>query len=488
MIKKESVHSMNCPPDASGTFESMRAYGYNFSEAISDIIDNSITAEARNIWIRMVYKKEDSWVQITDDGKGMDYEALINAMTIGKKPKDNNRNAEDHGRFGFGLKTASISQAKRLSVRTLNKSKIYYNAVWDLDEVSKSGWKLFLSPLDINSGSRLGTIPKTGTVVLWEKLDRLLQDNSKESKLIFETLGKTLNHLLGCRYHRFIQSGELNIYYNDVKIKFFDPFQLPTLEFKDLGKSTYGNVQVQAFLLPHESKFKNKAKDLEYANGFKGLFDHQGIYLYRNRRLMIMGDWLNSGLRKSEVSKLLRIKIDINNSNDEEWRIDVRKCNALIPDFLLFELNRLILASKEEARNRYSFRVAKISTKKSQNSKEELIDIWNQNVTRNGTAYKINKDHPMIKSVKESILSQVKNKEQGLAVNKLLDAMLSVIENMAKNIVSNSIAVFSESTYIPEEPFENEEIKKKEKKLLIEAWEKLGYNEVEIKDLLNKSI
>jgi hypothetical protein len=193
-------------------------------------------------------------------------------------------------------------------------------------------------------------------------------------------------------------------------------------------------------------------------------------------------------VRKSEVGKLLRIKIDIDNTNDEEWRIDVRKCNALIPDFLFNDLNRLIIASKEEAKKRYTFRVSKLEPKKHDKSNEELIDIWNQNITRNGTYYKINKDHPIIKSVKESILSQVKNKEQGLAINKLVDAMLSVIENMAKSVVSNSIAVFSESTYIPQEPFENEEIKIKKRRLLIEAWEKLGYNEAEIKELLKKSI
>jgi hypothetical protein len=484
----DSFDSVICPPDPVGTFESMRAYGYNFSEAISDIIDNSISAEAKNVWIKMVYKKEDSWIRIADDGKGMDNTTLISAMTIGKKPDNNCRNAEDHGRFGFGLKTASISQAKRLSVRTKNQSKSYQNAVWDLDEVSRSGWKLFLAPLDNKSDERLGSIAKTGTIVLWEKLDRLIQNNSFKSKSIFESLGKNLNILLGCRYHRFIQSQKLNIYFNDLKINFFDPFQLPTLEFKDLGKSSYGNIKVQALLLPHESKFKGKPKDLDYANGFKGIFDHQGIYLYRNNRLMIIGDWLNSGVRKSEVGKLLRIKIDIDNSNDEEWRIDVRKCNAMIPDSLLSDLNRLILASKEEAKKRYTFRVAKSQKKNSENSKEEFIEIWSQNVTRNGTSYKINKGHPLIKSVKEAILLQSKTKIQGLAITKLLDSMLVVIENMAKNVIGDSIAVFSESIYVPEEPFNNEEVKKKETKLMSEALGALGYNDVEIKEILLKSI
>jgi predicted CoA-binding protein len=488
-MKKNIIKSINCPPDPSGTFESMRAYGYSFSEAISDLIDNSITAKAKNVWIQMNYNKEDSWILIKDDGIGMDQEELINAMTIGKKPVDNVRKIEDHGRFGFGLKTASISQAKRLTVRSKNTKKDQCEAVWDLDEVMQNGWQLYLTALDNNSVKRIGSIEKTGTNVLWEKPDRLVPNSSVESKIGFETLGKNLNHLLGCRYHRIIESGKLNLYYNGTKIYFFNPFKLPTMEFKELGKSTYGNVRVSAYLLPHDTKFKNKPKDLAYAEGFKGMFDHQGIYLYRNNRLMIMGDWLNSGLSKTEVSKLLRIKIDIDNTNDEEWRIDVRKCNAIIPDSILPDLKRLISSCKEEAKKRYTFRVAKIVNKTAQKHEEvEFIEIWDQNVTRNGTLYKINKEHPIIKSLKNSILSTAKNKELGIAVNKLLDSVLSNIENMARIPISKSIAEYSESTFITQEPYESEQHKKIEFKLLTDALEKLGFNESEIKYILQNSI
>jgi hypothetical protein len=487
-MTRQNIKSIPCPPDPSGTFESMRAYGYSFSEAISDLIDNSITAEAKNVWIHMNYNKEDSWVRITDDGLGMSQDALINAMTIGKKPLNNKRDSEDHGRFGFGLKTASISQAKRLTVLTKNNIKNQYEATWDLDEVKENGWKLYLTTLDKNSSNRLGSLDKTGTIVLWEKLDRLVPNSSNESKVNFETLGKNLNHLLGCKYHRIIESGKLNLYYNNTKIDFFDPFKLPTMQLKDLGKSTYGNVVVNAYLLPHDSKFKNKPKDLEYAEGFKGMFDHQGIYLYRKNRLMVMGEWLNSGFSKTEVSKLLRIKIDIDNTNDEEWRIDVRKCNAIIPDTILSDLKRIILACKKEAKKRYTFRVAKNLNKTTQKSEEDYIEIWDQNITRNGTLYKINKDHPIIKTLKDSILTTARNKDLGVALNKLLDSVLSNIENMARIPISNSIAEYSESTFIPQEPYENEEQKKKDLKLLKEPLEKLGFNESEIEDILQKTI
>jgi hypothetical protein len=102
--------------------------------------------------------------------------------------------------------------------------------------------------------------------------------------------------------------------------------------------------------------------------------------------------------------------------------------------------------------------------------------------------YKINKDHPIIKTLKDSILTTARNKDLGVALNKLLDSVLSNIENMARIPISNSIAEYSESTFIPQEPYENEEQKKKDLKLLKEPLEKLGFNESEIEDILQKTI
>lgn len=481
-----NLNSVDCPPDPSGTFESMRAYGYKFSEAISDIIDNSITAKAQNIWIDMHYNNDDSWVRITDDGTGMDQATLISAMTIGKKPADNERSIDDHGRFGFGLKTASISQVRRLSVKSFSKQKDSCIAVWDLDKVEEHGWKLYLAPLDKDSEQRLGTLKnKTGTIVLWEKPDRLVQDGSKQSKIVFEKLGKDLNHLLGCRYHRFIESGKLKIHYNGTEIDFFNPFKLPTTDLKPLGTSSYGDVNVSAYLLPHESKFKNKPKDLQIAKGFKGMFDHQGIYLYRKDRLMIMGDWLNSGLRKTEASKLLRIKIDIDNTHDQEWRIDVRKCNAIIPNSLLPDIRSLILKSKEDAKKRYTFRSAKVKIKTQQKLEEEFCEIWEKQITRKNISFKINKTHPILESLNNSIMSMAKTQKQGRATKKLLYALITHIENMVP--IANAIAEYSESTFVPQEPYENEKLKKDNVKLLKDACEILGFNDAEVNEIIKQT-
>ena len=151
-------------------------------------------------------------------------------------------------------------------------------------------------------------------------------------------------------------------------------------------------------------------------------------------------------------------------------------------------LKIIISACKEKAKKRYTFRVAKNINKTTRGSNEDYIEIWEQIITRNGPSYKINKDHPIIKTLKKSINSTVKNKDLGLAVNKLLDSVLSNIENMVRIPISGSIAEYSESTFIPQEPYENEEQKKKDLKLLKEPLEKLGFNESEIEDILQKTI
>ena len=63
----------------------MRSFGYSLNTAISDLIDNSITAKASNVWIDFEWDDEKTWISISDDGIGMDEEKLKNAMKIGSQ-------------------------------------------------------------------------------------------------------------------------------------------------------------------------------------------------------------------------------------------------------------------------------------------------------------------------------------------------------------------------------------------------------------------
>src|SRR5262245_18928842 len=101
------------PPNAPSLVNSMCASGYDLDSAVADIIDNSISARATSVRIIVHEDGESSWIAIADDGWGMDDETLRNAMTFGCIDPEEARAPDDLGRFGLGLKTASLSQCRR---------------------------------------------------------------------------------------------------------------------------------------------------------------------------------------------------------------------------------------------------------------------------------------------------------------------------------------------------------------------------------------
>ena len=174
----------NCPPDPEATIESIRALGYDLNIAVSDLIDNSITARSKNIWVLHKWAAEKSFVVIFDDGRGMKDDELFQAMRIGSSDPKIKREKNDLGRFGLGLKVASWSQCKELTVTTKKNKNSVHQKKWDIDFVCKNNsWDL-LTATDKKSNeiiNRLLDSTKSGTVVFWQYLDRLIDlDNNND--------------------------------------------------------------------------------------------------------------------------------------------------------------------------------------------------------------------------------------------------------------------------------------------------------------------
>lgn len=200
--------SEETPPKAGAMINTFRAFGYNLQTAVADIIDNSISAKAENIWIRYEWNGENSWVTITDDGQGMDKDGLVEAMTPGSKDPKDERDENDLGRFGLGLKTSSFSQCKALTVITKKENYQLIKRCWDLDFVNQTGkWNL----LDYLSNDffkeNLLNIPH-GTTVVWEKLDRLVGNsnvhNEAARKVFLQEFEEVEEHL-SLVFHRFME-------------------------------------------------------------------------------------------------------------------------------------------------------------------------------------------------------------------------------------------------------------------------------------------
>lgn len=98
------------PPSASALMATARSFGnYDLAAALSDLIDNSIQANARNVWVNFDPQDDDVTVRICDDGRGMEREVLIEAMRPASRNPEEKRDTLDLGRFGWGMKSASLS-------------------------------------------------------------------------------------------------------------------------------------------------------------------------------------------------------------------------------------------------------------------------------------------------------------------------------------------------------------------------------------------
>ena len=157
------------PPKPSSLVESMKEIGYSLGSALADIVDNCITAQARRIQLFSELNGADSKIAILDDGKGMTEEDLLEAMRLGSRSPLEERESSDLGRFGLGLKTASFSQCRVLTVVTRNGNDTAC-ARWDLDRISSSDrWEVELLD-DWSTIPWVDHLGIQGTLVVWERM------------------------------------------------------------------------------------------------------------------------------------------------------------------------------------------------------------------------------------------------------------------------------------------------------------------------------
>ena len=385
-----------------GLFESLRAFGYDLSTAIADLIDNSITAAARNIWIDLLWNGHDSTITIRDDGAGMSEDRLVDAMRPGSTGPMSERSPLDLGRFGLGMKTASISQCRRVTVVSKPLDETPCARCWDLDYLASTGtgqWRL-LKGADLlrNDDVEWLTQQGSGTVVLWEKLDRLVGSADSVAERHFRQRAEELKIHLAMVFHRFLTGrGAVGIHLNGRPVEPWDPFMEGAGATQPFPEETLRGlddlpIQVKPFVLPHYSKLTVEKHGA--GAGPRGWNAHQGFYIYRNRRLLVAGDWLGLGVQKEEHYKLARIRVDLPNSADLAWQIDVRKARARPPSELRDDLTRIAKVTRNQAAKIYRHR-GKLIPREHPN--EEFL--WKSLIKNGKTFYKINRDHPLVARV-----------------------------------------------------------------------------------------
>jgi hypothetical protein len=386
-------------PDAAPLINSLRAIGYSIETSIADIVDNSIDAKATLIKIDMVWENEKSYVRIQDNGFGMDEQTLVQAMKIGSSNPNDERRQGILGRFGMGLKTASFSLGKRLTVLTKKENQSFIRC-WDLDYIAQTNkWSLLKGTINSNSAEILESLDTTsGTVVLIEELDRLVDGNytTKKVQKFYNKIKMVEDHL-AMVFHRFLEGpNKILIYLNGNQISPWDPFLTREIATQELPPESISIkediVKIQPYILPHHSKLTQ----VEYgkASGPKGWLEQQGFYIYRNRRLLVAGSWLHL-FGREEAFKLARIRVDITNKSDFDWQIDIKKSNAKPPQEVITQLRKIGERTRKKSHEVFYQR----SIKKASNNNTISDHIWEQVSTKNNSYFRLNRNNSHLKSL-----------------------------------------------------------------------------------------
>lgn len=393
------MKTIDMPPYAPTLMESTRNIGYSVEAAIADIIDNSITALATKIDVNFFPEKE-PYICIFDNGLGMTLYELKNAMQYGSKNPLDIRKENDLGRYGLGLKTASLSQCRNLTVISKKNHEIV-GCKWDLDYVKDKGnWALQI--LEKEDFSYIPCIDKlenynSGTLVVWQNLDKFAVGEKDIYTALNNKMNSTREHL-ALVFHRYL-SGEsgllkLKIFMNNNEVKPKDPFitkKSTQLMAEETITIRGQNVIVTPYILPHTSVLTKE--ELDDLGGKEGLRKSQGFYVYRNKRLICWGTWFRL-MRQGDLSKLARVKVDIPNSLDDLWTLDIKKSTAIPPDEVKKNLAIIIGKITDGSKRTWTYRGKK-------EIKDDVVHLWTPMKIRGSKYYTINKDHPLVESIVE---------------------------------------------------------------------------------------
>jgi hypothetical protein len=389
-------------PEADSMIETLRAIGYTLSTAVADIIDNSIAAGAKNIWLTRIWNGEDSSFCIKDDGHGMNAKEAIQAMRPGSINPLMSRASTDLGRFGLGLKTASFSQCRRLTVISHKKDYAVAAWTWDLDYVGQTKKWNVLNWKPKEYDHILDDV-KTGTAVVWTDLDRLIPKGTEvEDEAARHKFSEELEYMrkhIAMTFHRFIEDGDVTIYWGETPIEAWDPFckNEPKMQEEALDVIDFSDqiVNIKGYVLPHKNDFSSEDA-YKLAEGIKGYPAQQGFYVYRGKRLLLAGDWLGL-FRKEEHYKLVRILIDLPNTLDTDWQIDIKKSTAVPPSSCREFLRSYALKVRQTGVNVYRHKGKVIQYR----AAGKFQEIWKDKKVGNSIHYVINRKHSFIEFIKD---------------------------------------------------------------------------------------
>lgn len=413
------TNQISIPPRPSVLLDSLRNIGYTIETALADIIDNSITAEAGEISVRFLWDGNHSWIAISDDGCGMTQIELQAAMRFGSMSPNLPRERDDLGRFGLGMKTASISQCRRVTV--CSKCNGELNACeWDLDRIfsdPSDSWSIGVmdgeavasDALLMSQAEEFLSSRESGTIVLWRILDTALAgtENVDSEQKFSEMMDNARTHLETV-FHRFLSPEKgyksVRLDFNKSQLEGFNPFGPAIPARQELQSETIlidGEViNIQPYVLPHRNKVTPDVYELYAGEG--GYVQNQGFYVYRNRRLIVKGTWFRL-TKKDELNKLIRVRIDIPNSLDHIWGININKSQVSPPEIVRKQLKKIIDRISGRGRMVFQRRATSLIN-------HNRTGVWKREVREGKITYSINREHPLLSDMISQVPQELRHR------------------------------------------------------------------------------
>lgn len=434
-------HYEEAIPNPEYLIKSIAEQGYSLETSLADLIDNSISAGANEVEILLNMENEPFKLFIADNGSGMTEEELAMNMRFPSNSPENKRENSDLGRFGLGLKTASFSQTRKLTVLSRKKGGITYSGrTWDVDFLKTNGWGII-----INTDSEIEEFLKEynhlsnsfsngfdqyspNTIVIWSglyKFENYLDINNRKNALSKE-INEVTSDYLALVFHRFLERSEnrVKIRLNNTIIKPFNPFPNEN-DFRQIepkqSKFRSDVIKIEGFVLPARSIQESSLGNSIWTTRFRSLMDMEGIYIYRADRIILFGGW-NGIIKKAPRLQLARLRVEVGNSVDHLLHLNVAKSQIVIPHELRTAFENYIEELKEEAeREFYNRSIRKFSgTKSSQN-----YQLFEKSSSNKGSILEVNLKFPLIQSLLETCDENQKSK---------IKLILRMINNQVNNI------------------------------------------------------
>lgn len=464
MASEQSLITEDASPDPEFLIKSIAEQGYSLETSLADLIDNSISAGANKIEILIDTESEPFTLFLADNGKGMDNTELIKNMQFPSSSPEAHRELNDLGRFGLGMKTASFAQTRCFTVLSKKAGDKTYNArTWDVEYLrSKKQWKIIVdseeeTKLIVEQYNRLskgflnefdGFSPNT--IVVWKglyKFENYLSESNRKSELKKE-ITEITSEYLSLVFHRFLESetSPLSIRINNTVIKPFNPFPTDQSDFRkqESNRKQFqsDSLKIEGYILPARSLDESKESNSLWTQQNKSLTDMEGMYIYRANRIILYGGW-NDIIKKSPRLQLARLKVDIGNSVDKYFHLNVAKSSIIIPHELRIAFLRYVNELKHEAEKEYFNRgIKRISVTKDKTTEQLFV----RTPSDKGMLLEVNSDFSLLKKLSDQ-LNDDQNKILKIIfrmINTTLNKVRQVHEDKNFNVIEERHNVVTE--------------------------------------------